>query len=207
MEQDTRLTREFFARDTLSVARDLLGQRLVRTLPSREGGVTEGKRVAGRIVELEAYIGEEDEASHARPGRTARNAAMYAPPGHAYVYLIYGMYHCLNLVTEHEGYPAAILVRALEPLEGLELMRERRDGRPDEQLTSGPGRLCQALSIDRRLDGADLCAPGACLFVEADEPVPDEKVAVGPRINVRGNEAALKAPWRFTVQGNRYVSR
>ncbi|MGD8996703.1 MAG: DNA-3-methyladenine glycosylase [Anaerolineae bacterium] len=202
-----QLRREFFARDTLIVARDLLGQRLVRTLVSGEEGRAGGKRVAGRIVELEAYIGEEDEASHASPGRTRRNAPMYGPPGHAYVYLIYGMYHCFNVVTEREGFPAAILIRALEPLEGLEVMWERRGGRSDEQLTSGPGRLCEALSIDRRLNGADLCTSDACLFVEADEPVSDCQVAVGPRINVRGNEAALKAPWRFTIQGNRYVSR
>jgi DNA-3-methyladenine glycosylase len=202
-----RLTREFFARDTLIVARELLGQRLVRMPFSAEEGGKGGTRVAGKIVELEAYIGEEDQASHARPGRTARNAAMYGPPGHAYVYLIYGMYHCFNVVTYREGFPAAILIRALEPLEGLEVMRQRRDGRSDEELTSGPGRLCEALSIDRQLDGADLCALEARLFVEAGEPVPDRDVAVGPRINVRGDEVALSAPWRFAIRGNRYVSR
>ncbi|MGD9029410.1 MAG: DNA-3-methyladenine glycosylase [Anaerolineae bacterium] len=201
-----QLMRGFFARDTLLVARNLLGQRLVRTHPSAGGGRGGRTRVAGRIVEVEAYVGEEDQASHARPGRTARNAAMYGPPGHAYVYLIYGMYHCFNVVTEQAGFPAAILVRALEPLEGLEVMRARREGRSDVELTSGPGRLCEALSIDRQLNGADLCARDAVLFVEADEPVADRDVAVGPRINVRGDETALRAPWRFTVRGNRYVS-
>jgi DNA-3-methyladenine glycosylase len=199
LEQAMHLTREFFARDTLSVARDLLGRWLVRRLG--------GERVSGRIVEVEAYIGEEDEASHARPGRTRRNEPMYGPPGHAYVYLIYGMYHCFNVVTEHEGFPAAILIRALEPLEGLGTMRERRGDRPDEQLVSGPGRLCEALGIDRQFDGADLCAPDARLFLETGEPVSDDRVAMGPRINVRGNETALNAPWRFYVEGNRYVSR
>jgi DNA-3-methyladenine glycosylase len=195
----SRLSRDFYAGDTLTVARGLLGRRLVRIL--------DGNRLSGRIVEVEAYIGEADQASHARPGRTRRNAPMYGPPGHAYVYLIYGMYHCLNVVTERQGFPAAILIRGLEPLEGLAVMRERRGGRPDEQLTSGPGRLCEALSIDRQLDRADLCAPDARLFLEMGEPVSDNSVAVGPRINVRGNKKALEAPWRFYVEGNRYVSR
>lgn len=194
-----RLRREFFARDTLEVARDLLGRRLVRML--------DGKRLSGRIVETEAYVGEQDEACHASPGPTSRNAPMYGPPGHAYVYLIYGIYHCFNIVTEQKGYPAAVLVRALEPMEGLDAMRERRGGRPDQQLTSGPGRLCQALAIDLQLDGADLCAPEADLFLEGGDPVPGGRVGTGPRINVRGDDAALSVPWRFYVLGNHYVSR
>ncbi len=193
-----RLERDFFDRETLEVARDLLGRTLVRLL--------DGERLSGRIVEVEAYIGEKDRASHARVGRTRRNAAMYGPPGHAYVYQIYGVHYCLNLVTEPEGRPAAVLIRALEPLEGLEVMRARRGGRPDLPLTSGPGRLCQALSIDRRLDGADLCAPRASLFVEEGEPVPDEAVAAGPRIGVRGDQAALTAPWRLYLRDNPHVS-
>jgi DNA-3-methyladenine glycosylase len=202
-----RLLREFFARDTLSVARDLLGCCLVRTVAAGERGQAGASRMSGIIVEVEAYIGEEDEASHASHGLTMRNASMYGPPGHAYVYLIYGMYHCFNVVTEGEGFPAAILIRALEPLEGLPLMRECRGGRPDEQLTSGPGRLCEALLIDRQFDGADLCAPSARLFLEAGRPMAEDSVAVGPRINVRGNETALNAPWRLYVGGNRHVSR
>ena len=132
---------------------------------------------------------------------------MYGPPGHAYVYFIYGMHHCLNVVTEREGYPAAALIRALEPVEGIEEMRARRDGRPDEQLTSGPARLCQALEIDRRFDGADLCAPDALLFVEEGDGVAVGAVAAGPRVGVRGDELAVTAPWRFYVQGSWYVSR
>lgn len=210
-----RLGRGFFAHDTLAVARDLLGRRLVRIL--------DGDRLSGRVVEVEAYVGEEDQACHASCGPTERNAPMYGPPGHAYVYLIYGVHHCFNIVTEIEGYPAAVLIRALEPLEGLDEMRARRwpesfdrlgtggvegrHNRPDAQLTSGPGRLCQALGIDRRLDGSDLCAPNAQLFVESGEPVPDDHAATGPRIGVRGDEAALSVPWRFYLRGNRHVSR
>jgi DNA-3-methyladenine glycosylase len=206
-----RLRRAFFARDTLTVARDLLGKRLVRVL--------EGERVSGMIVETEAYVGEEDEASHASPGPTERNASMYKAAGHAYVYLIYGMYHCFNVVTEREGFPAAVLIRALEPLEGVDVMRERRgrigaggarSGEDLRKLTGGPGRLCQALVIDRRHDGADLCAAEGsrqALFLEVGECVPDAAVATSPRINVRGDEAAVSAPWRFYVEGNPCVSR
>ena len=196
-----RLTRAFFARDTLSVARDLLGRRLVR--------VMDGERISGKIVETEAYVGEDDEASHARPGPTDRNASMYGPPGHAYVYLIYGMYHCFNVVTQRKGYPAAVLIRALEPMEGLSFMRDRRGrvgARDPRKLTSGPGRLCQALAIDQSHDGLDLCASDALLFLERGESVAEDAVATSPRINVRGDEAAVSVPWRFRVRENPHVS-
>ena len=193
------LNRDFFARDTLKVARDLLGCTLVR--------IIDGHRASGTIVEVEAYIGEDDEASHASPGRTTRNAPMYGPPGHAYVYLIYGMHHCFNVVTERDGFPAAVLIRALQPLEGLAELRKRRGGRPDEQLASGPGRLCEALAIDRVFDGADLCAPDALLFLELGSPVSDSATGCGPRINVRGDATAQGAPWRLFLAGNRFVSR
>ncbi|MCS7178447.1 MAG: DNA-3-methyladenine glycosylase [Anaerolineae bacterium] len=195
----TRFFRDFFARNTLYVARDLLGQVLVRWL--------DGERLSGRIVEVEAYIGEDDLASHARFGRTGRNEAMYGPPGHAYVYQIYGLHHCLNIVTEPEGFPAAVLIRALEPLEGLERMRERRGVVDPLLLTSGPARLCQAMGIDRRLDKADMCAPDAVLFVEADMPIPDEQVATGPRVGVQGDQQARTVPWRFYIRDHPYVSR
>jgi DNA-3-methyladenine glycosylase len=194
-----RISRAFFARDTLVVARELLGQRLVRVL--------DGQRLSGRIVEVEAYVGEEDQACHASCGRTERNAPMYGPPGYAYVYFIYGMHHCLNVVTEREGYPAAVLIRALEPLEGIEAIRAQRGGVPDVRLTSGPARLCQALDIDRRFDGADLCAPGALLCLEEDAVVPGEAIATGPRVGVRGDEVALAVPWRFYARDSRCVSR
>ncbi|MDY6877064.1 MAG: DNA-3-methyladenine glycosylase [Chloroflexota bacterium] len=195
----SRLSRHFFARDTLTVARELLGQRLVRVL--------DGNRLSGRIVEVEAYVGEDDQASHASCGPTARNAPMYGPPGYAYVYFVYGMHHCFNVVTERQNYPAAVLIRALEPLEGIKMMRARRGDRPDTQLTNGPARLCQALGIDRRFDRADLCGPDVLLFIEEDETVPGEAAATSPRIGVRGDATALSAPWRFYIRGHRHVSK
>jgi len=193
-----RLPHTFFAHDTLTVARAVLGQRVVR--------LYQGERLSGRIVEVEAYLGEDDLACHARSGQTARNAAMFGPPGHAYVYLIYGMYHCLNLVTECAGTPAAILIRALEPEEGLATQQQLRQGRPLRDLTRGPGRLCQALAIDRTLNGHDLCAPDAALWLEAAPLPPDAIIAQSPRINVRGDERALTVPWRYYLQGNPWVS-
>ncbi len=193
-----RLPREFYGHPTLIVAQELLGQRLVRAL--------NGQRLAGRIVEVEAYLGETDQASHARPGRTHRNVPMYGPPGHAYVYFIYGMYHCFNAVTEPEGLPAAVLVRALEPLEGLEIMRHHRPGCSDCDLTNGPGKLCRALAIDQTLNCADLCQ-GNVLWIEADTPVADEQVAASPRIGVRGDQRARTVPWRFYIQGHPCLSR
>jgi len=198
IDRQDRLGRAFYARPTLSVARDLLGQRLVRRL--------DGQLVEGRIVEVEAYIGREDAASHAHGGLTERNAAMFGPPGHAYVYFIYGMHHCFNIVTEREGYPAAVLVRALEPLTGIQAMRERREGRPDRELTNGPAKLCYALDIGRELDGADL-VEGSELWVERGERVDEERIMSGTRINVRGDKRALSAPWRFWIRDHPYVSK
>ena len=195
-----RIEREFYARPTLTVARELLGQRMVRRL--------DGERLAGRIVEVEAYIGATDRSSHARSGKTARNAAMFGAPGHAYVYLIYGLYHCLNLVTEADGFPAAVLIRALEPLEGIPTQRQLRGTqRPPRDLTRGPGRLCQALAIDLQFNGSDLCSPQAQLWVEYDEKIPAPQVIQSPRIGVRGDTAALTARWRFLVRDNPWISR
>lgn len=194
-----RLCREFYARDTLVVARDLLGKRLVR--------VDEDTRLAGRITEVEAYIGEDDHASHASPGPTARNAPMYGPPGYTYVYLIYGVHHCLNVVTEREGFPAAILIRAIEPLEGLPIMQRRRGLQsPSPALTGGPGRVCQALGIDRRFNACDLCAPDAPLWIEDAAPIPETQVARSPRIGVRGDPQALAARWRFYIRDSGWIS-
>jgi DNA-3-methyladenine glycosylase len=154
---------------------------------------TEGKR-AGRIVEVEAYVGAEDRANHASRGRTPRTAVMFGPPGHAYVYLIYGMHYCFNAVTEREGYPAAVLVRALEPVENVSLP------------TNGPGRLCRAMGIDRHLDGADL-TDNVLLLADDGIRVPAWDVVQAPRVGVAfaGEWAAL--PWRFYVRGNPFVSR
>ncbi len=192
-----RLDRSFYSQPTLQVAQALLGQRLVR--------VVGGHRLSGLIVETEAYIGEDDRACHASRGRTPRTEVMYGPPGHAYVYFIYGMHHCFNVVTEEEGFPAAVLIRALEPLEGLEWMRHHRPGRPDEQLTNGPGKLCAALAIDRALNGVDLCT-SQVFFIEEGQGVGREEIATGPRIGIKSDEVARNRPWRFYVKGNNYVS-
>lgn len=177
-------------RPTLDVARGLLGCRLVRVLA--------GQRLSGIITETEAYIGEEDQASHASMGRTARNAVMYGPPGHAYVYLIYGVHHCLNVVTEEEGFPAAVLVRGLQSEEGVDVMRRHRSGRPDFELTNGPGKLCQALQINLAFNDADLVT-GEKLFIEHGNPINKGRIQATPRIGVRGDEAAMTAPWRFVI--------
>lgn len=190
-----RLGRAFFARSALEVAPDLLGQRLVRI-----AGET---RLSGTIVETEAYVGTEDLGCHARAGRTARNRTMWGPPGHAYVYFTYGMHWLLNAVTETDGHPGAVLIRAIAPEEGVEEMRRRRTrpGRPappDRILADGPAKLCQALGIAGALDGADLCAPGAELFVEEGEPVPDAQVVTGPRVGLYSVPEPWKSlPWRF----------
>lgn len=187
-----RLKRAFFARPATDVARDLLGKRLVR-LEAR------GRRLSGWIVEAEAYLGQADLASHARHGRTAHNAAMWGPPGHAYVYFTYGMHWMLNLVTERDGEAGAVLLRGLLPDEGVEIMRRRR-GRSGTELTNGPAKVCQALAIDRRLDGWDVCRPGARLFLTQGPVVPDEAVTIGPRVGLNHvPEPWLSRPWRFRV--------
>lgn len=189
---------EFFARPTLRVARDLVGKRLVCEVGS--------DRVAGTIVEVEAYRGEADRACHASRGRTRRTEGLYRCPGVYYVYLIYGMYWCLNVVTEREDYPAAVLVRAVEPTEGLDAMRARRGAaRRDEELTSGPGKLCQAYGIDGSFHG-DHCERSR-LFVEDAPRLPDRGVGRGPRVGVDYAGECRDHPWRFCVRGNPFVSR
>ena len=210
--------RRLFARPTLEVADAILGWRLVRDDP-------DGTRRSGRIVEVEAYIGEEDRASHARFGRTARNEVMYGPPGRAYVYLVYGMHDCLNLVTEPAGSPAAILVRAIAPIDGIEAMRVERDGRvrartsrvaagpaaltPAHRLAAGPGLVCAAFGLDRTLTGADLLDPSARVRLEPPPPgEPPPVVAAGPRIGVDyAGEPWTGRPWRRWIAGDPAVSR
>jgi DNA-3-methyladenine glycosylase len=185
-----RLPRTFFARSTLTVARQLLGQRLVRM-------ESNGERLSGLIVETEAYIGSQDLGCHAKAGRTARNAAMWGPPGHAYVYFTYGMHWMLNMVTEADGFPAAVLIRGLLPIEGMAVMRERRGRLP---LVDGPAKLCQALAIDRSLDGHDLCIPQAQVFIEARPQVHDPFVTTSPRVGLNTVPEPWKGkPWRFLV--------
>ena len=152
------LPRSFFDRPTQSVARELLGCRLIRKLA--------GTLLVGAIVETEAYIGERDLACHARVGRTPRTRIMYGPPGIAYVYFTYGMHWMLNLVTESEGFPAAVLIRAIQPLEGISCMQGRRGGKPMSQLASGPAKLTQALGIAREENGLDCCRPDSPLTLD-----------------------------------------
>ena len=183
----SRLTRDFFNRPTLQVARALLGQRLVHR--------RNGRRLAGLIVETEAYIGERDLASHAPLGRTLRSALMFGLPGHAYVYFTYGMHWMLNFVTEAEDLPAAVLIRAILPEEGLPAMRRRRSREP---LADGPARLTQALGIDGRLNGADLCGRDAVLFVERGPGTRAGRVRRAPRVGLgRTPEPWLSRPWNF----------
>lgn len=194
------LERGFYARDTAVVARALLGAILVSTVG--------GKRTAGRIVETEAYVGPHDPASHAaeRIGRTARNEMMFGEPGHAYVYRIYGVHWCLNFVTEVAGFPAAVLIRALEPIEGHAVMRRRRwpsgEHGPDRQIASGPGKLAAALGITGALDGHDLRKPP--LIVLPGSAVADRDVKIGPRIGIT---RAADWPLRFCLADNTWVSR
>ena len=196
----SRLPRAFFGRPTVEVARDLLGRLLVRRLP-------DGAELRGRIVETEAYRGEGDTASHASRGRTPRNAVMFGPPGYAYVYLIYGMYHCLNVVTEPEGVAGAVLIRAVEPVAGLERMKALRPVKRLVDLTNGPGKLCRAFAVDRSLNGED-CVNGTRLWLEAGQPVDDADVGRSPRIGVPyADEKDRKALWRFFIKENEWVSR
>ena len=195
-----KLPREFYTRpDVLEVARDLLGKKLV--VPNRHGA-----RVAGIIVETEAYRGPEDRASHAYNGRrTNRTETMYGIGGTAYVYFVYGMYYQFNVVTNIPEIPHAVLIRALEPVEGIDLMRRRRHLQPDHNLTNGPGKLCIALRIDRGLDRADLL--GDRVWLEGGEKISPRSIASGPRIGIDYAEQWVSKPWRFWIKGNPYVSR
>jgi DNA-3-methyladenine glycosylase len=183
----TRLTRDFFARSVHDVAAELIGATLL----------VEG--VGGSIVEVEAYD-HEDPAAHGFRGRTERNASMFGPPGHAYVYRSYGIHWCLNFVCEDVGVANAVLIRALEPTRGLETMRARRGVRDNRLLCAGPGRLCQALGVSRAHDGLPLDEPPFQLRVRAREHV----VVRGPRVGIT---KATEQPWRYGLAGSRFLSR
>lgn len=172
----TVLSKAYFSRPTVQVARSLIGKYLVRAIDGRE--------IAGRIVEVEAYVGGEDKACHASKGRTPRTEVMFGPGGIAYVYLIYGMYHCLNVVTEREECPAAVLIRAIEV---------------DGALIDGPGRLCRALQIDRSLNRHDLTIQESLWFEERGDRVPRRLINTFPRIGVDYAGEWAKKPWRFRL--------
>jgi len=197
------LPRTFYNRDPRKVAKELLGKVLVR----RE----KGRWLAGRIVEDEAYLGANDPAAHAAMGRTARNAVLFGPPGHAYVYFIYGNHYCLNFSCQPEGKAGCVLVRALEPLAGIEQMvrlrglriePERSQPREFRMLTSGPGRLCQAMAISRARDnGKDVCAQGDLVIV--DDRYRPQRMAATPRVGVT---KAAEEKLRYVIRGNPFVS-
>jgi DNA-3-methyladenine glycosylase len=182
------LPQDFYARPTLTVAHDLLGMRLVRLL--------DGLRLSGAIVETEAYIGETDLGCHARAGRTARNAVMFGPPGRAYVYFTYGMHWLLNAVTEQDGFPAAVLLRAIQPLEGQATISLRRQGRD----CLGPAKLTRALALDSAFNGIDLTRRHSGLWIEPGPPPPESAILTGPRVGLYTVPEPWKSlPWRFRV--------
>jgi len=196
------LPRRFYRRDAVTVARALLGQRLVRIINSQ--------RLSGVIVEVEAYLGVEDKAAHTFGGRrTPRNETMWGDGGHAYVYFTYGMHHCVNVVTATTGTPTAVLLRALEPDAGVDVMYANRPkARRDTNLCSGPAKLCQALGIDRDLDGTDLVTSDA-LFIEQlrRRTLPAAKIEQTPRIGIDYADEWVDKPLRFCIKGNAHVSR
>jgi len=176
----------FYNRPTLIVARELLGAHLVSTLGKQ--------RLVGKIIETEAYIGESDLGCHASRGKTARNTVMFGRAGIAYVYFTYGVHWMVNAVTEAEGFPAAVLIRAIEPLEGVEIILRRRHGRD----TKGPAKVTQALGINRAQNGIDLTARTGELRIENGESIPDESVTIGPRVGLYSVPEPWKSrPWRF----------
>ena len=189
------LPRSFYDRETEVVARELLGTVLECA--------TEDGSASGIIVETEAYLGEHDLACHAAVGRTARTEHLYGPPGISYVYFIYGMYWCFNAVTRAEGMPSAVLVRALEPLEGISLMRKRRPRvKADADLTNGPGKLCQALAITGSMTGKPLQRKP--LVIREGQPIADREVEITTRIGIT---KSAEWPLRFIVRDNKYVSK
>ncbi|HTF92439.1 MAG TPA: DNA-3-methyladenine glycosylase [Verrucomicrobiae bacterium] len=191
-----KLSRSFYQQATIDVAKQLLGKYLVRRH-------NDGCAI-GRIVETEAYIGPQDLACHASKGRTARTEVMFGPAGRAYVYFIYGFYNMLNLVTEAKDYPAAVLIRAVEPVDGIELMKERRKSAVLRNLASGPGKLCQAFAVDRSLNGASL--NGNILYVE-DRAEATPKFLATARIGVDYAGKWKTKPYRFLVRGSEFVSK
>ncbi|MGI6092947.1 MAG: DNA-3-methyladenine glycosylase [Negativicutes bacterium] len=192
-----KLPRSYYEQDSLTLAKDLLGKYLVH---AADNGTTIGK-----IIETEAYRGPLDAAAHSYSGKpTARTKIMFGPGGYAYVYLIYGMYYCLNIVAGAVGFPEVVLLRALEPVEGIELMKQRRNTDKLLNLCSGPGKLCRAMEIDKRHYGADLC--GDELYLLPGENVSQTKISATPRINIGYAGEAASYPWRFIIKDSKFLS-
>lgn len=192
------MNHSFFRQDTVELARKLLGCLLVhRTTDGVAGGM---------IVETEAYVGAVDKACHAWQNRSERTEIMYHDGGYAYVYFIYGMHHCFNVVTGPQGEGNAVLIRALEPVLGLDLMQRRRNTKTLQNLCSGPGKVCQALGVTKNEYGLDLCDPASPLRLIRYRNIPDKQIVATPRINVAYAEEAAAWPWRFYVKGNAFVS-
>ena len=193
MPESKRLPRSFYARNTLTVARELLGSQLVH--------LEDGIRLSGVITETEAYCGEQDLACHAKAGRTPRTEVMYGPPGHVYVYFTYGMHWLFNTVTCAEGQPEAVLVRAVIPLEGLEVIKVRRGTQSRRVWTDGPAKLTQALGIGEHHNRLDLTSPTSSIWIESNLNIPDRFVTTGPRIGLNSVSEPWKSkPWRFLAQ-------
>lgn len=193
MNQGIPLPREFYDRPVLKVARELLGMHLVRKLGRQ--------RVAGIILETEGYDGESDLACHAHVGRTKRNEMMFGAPGYAYVYFTYGMHWLLNCVTGREGYAAAVLIRTIQPDEGIEFIASNRLPAKEKDWCNGPAKLASALQIDRTMNGADLCSPRSLLFIEKGSTIPEENVHTLPRIGINSvPEPWRSKPWRFLAE-------
>ena len=200
-----KLGRDFYARETLQVAKELLGKLLVHEI--------NGVKIKGRIVETEAYIGSIDKACHAFGGkRTPRTEPLYGKPGIAYVYFIYGMYHCFNVITKEEGEPEGVLIRAVEPIEGLEEMSNRRLGKSFKELTktqiknltSGPSKLCIAFNIDKECNKQDLCT--SSLYIEEPEEIDRFDIIETKRVGIEYAEEAKEFLWRFYIKDNPWVS-
>ena len=200
-----KLKREFYSRSTLDVARDLLGKNLVHHV--------NGEKLVGKIVEAEAYVGPVDKAAHSYSGKTRRNEVMFGPPGHAYVYRIYGVYNCMNTITQKEGEGTGVLIRAVEPVENIETMARNRYNMPVKDLkrrqilnlTNGPAKLCIAMGItNKNNNGMDLY--GDILWIEEVEEDGTFEVIETTRVNIDYAEEAIHFPWRFYIKDNPFVS-
>lgn len=198
---EKRLNKDFYAKDAVTLAQDLIGKIVVRTTNQGE--------IQTKIVETEAYVGPEDKACHAYNNRrTARTEVMYKPPGYAYIYLIYGMHYCFNIVAAERGKPEAVLIRAVEPVKGLDAIKKERQigNRPKTELTNGPGKLTQALSISKELNGVSLVTSDKLFLVNHSNNLIKNKIKSAPRVNISYAEEYVEKPWRFYLQTSDYIS-